>query len=79
MTKLKLDDVIENKPIKMTIEFPAEVYADLLDYAAVISEGKKEARPKPDQLVVPMISRFMATDRAFAKERRSAQVTLDPG
>lgn len=73
MTKLKLDDVIEDKPVKMTIEFPAEVYADLLDYAAVISEGKKDAKPKPEKLVVPMIARFMATDRAFAKARRNAQ------
>lgn len=73
MTKLKLDDVIEDKPVKMTIEFPAEVYADLLDYAVVISEGKKEAQPKPEKLVVPMVSRFMVTDRAFAKARRKAQ------
>ena len=70
MTKLKLDDVVEDKSVKMTIEFPAEVYADLLDYAAVISEGKKEAKPKPDKLVVPIITRFMVTDRAFAKARR---------
>lgn len=73
MTKLKLDDVIEDKPVKMTIEFPAEVYADLLDYAAVISEGKKESEPQPEKLVVPMLSRFMATDRAFAKARRTIQ------
>ena len=73
MTKLKLDDVIEDKPVKMTIEFPAAVYADLLDYAAVISVDKTAAKPKPEKLVVPMISRFMATDRAFAKARRSAQ------
>lgn len=79
MTKLKLDDVLEDKPVKMTIEFPAEVYADLLDYTAVISDAKKEARPKPEMLVVPMVSRFMATDRAFGKARRNAQVTPDAG
>ena len=73
MTKLKLDDVIEDKPVKMTIEFPAAVYADLLDYAAVISDGKTEAMPKPEKLVVPMISRFMATDRVFSQARRKAQ------
>ena len=73
MTKLKLDDVIEDKPVKMTIEFPAEVYADLLDYASIISADKKEAKPRPEKLVVPMISRFMATDRAFAKAKRLVQ------
>ena len=73
MTKLKLDDVIEDKPVKMAIEFPAEVYADLQVYAAVISEGQKDVKPKPEKLVVAMISRFMATDREFKKLRGKAQ------
>ncbi|ATW05279.1 DUF2274 domain-containing protein [Sphingorhabdus sp. YGSMI21] len=79
MTKLKLDDVIEDKPVKMTIEFPAEIYSDLLDYATVISADKKEAKRKPEKLVVPMISRFMATDRALAKARRAVQKASGAG
>ncbi|HEY9090237.1 DUF2274 domain-containing protein [Parasphingorhabdus sp.] len=74
MTKLKLDDVIEDKPVKMTIEFPAEVYSDLQDYAAVISEGHKDVKLKPEKLIVAMISKFMATDREFKKLRRKVQV-----
>lgn len=76
MTKLKLDDVIEDKPVKVTIEFPANIYADLMDYAAVISEGQKDVKPKPEKLVVAMISRFMATDREFKKLRGKAQARL---
>ena len=79
MTKLKLDDVIEDKPVKATIEFPAEVYADLLDYAAVISAGQSGEKPNPEKLVIPMIARFMATDRAFAKARRKNQTAPSAG
>jgi len=79
MTKLKLNDVIEDKPVKITIEFPADVHADLLDYAAIINGGKKEGMPRPEKLVVPMISRFMATDRAFAKARRKTQAAPAAG
>jgi hypothetical protein len=46
------------------------VHRDLVAYAQALSrETGKTAEPA--QLVGPMLTRFMATDRAFAKWRRS--------
>lgn len=43
----------------------------------VLGQTNGPTAPEPSKLIVPMIERFMATDRAFAKARRdrAAQVT----
>ena len=70
MTKLKLSAIPDDKAVKLTVELPAAVYRDLTAYAEVISRESGQAAPEPVKLIVPMIQRFMATDRAFAKARR---------
>ena len=35
MTKLKLGPIHDDKPVKLTVELPADVHRDLCDYAAV--------------------------------------------
>lgn len=70
MPKLKLTSVPDDRPVKVTIELPAAVYRDLAAYAEVIGREGGQATPEPAKLIVPMIQRFMATDRAFAKVRR---------
>lgn len=79
MTKLKLDDIVEDKPVKLTIALPAEVHDDLVAYAAVLSEGQGEPSPEPAKLIIPMITRFMQADREFAKARRAAQARAVSG
>jgi hypothetical protein len=69
MAKLKLTNVPDDKPIKMTVDLPAAVYRDLTAYAEVIGQESGQAAPQPGKLIVPMLQRFMATDRAFAKLR----------
>jgi len=77
MTKLKLSAIPDDKAVKLTIELPAAVYRDLTAYAEVIGRANGQAGPEPVKLIVPMIQRFMATDRAFVKARRErAQSTL---
>ncbi len=71
MTKLKLGPLADDKPIKVAVEFPASVHRDLVVYAEVLSRVTGQAVSDPAKLIVPMIERFMATDRAFAKARRS--------
>ncbi len=75
MMKLKLGPIADDKPVKVAIEFPAAVYRNLQAYAALLARtGSDEATgepPDPAKLIVPMVERFMATDRAFAKARRS--------
>lgn len=81
MTKLKLGPLADDKPVKATIELPAAVHRDLLAYAEVLGRTTGHAVTDPFKLIAPMIERFMATDRAFAKARRtepsSAQTTSE--
>jgi hypothetical protein len=71
MTKLKLGPLSDDKPVKVTVELPATVHRDLVAYAAVLGRTTGQAVAEPSKLIAPMIERFMATDRAFAKARRN--------
>jgi hypothetical protein len=69
MTKLKLGLLVDDKPVKLTIELSAQVHRDLMAYAEVLAAESGHVID-PSKLVAPMLARFMATDRAFAKARR---------
>lgn len=70
MTKLKLGAIAEEKPVKVTIELPAAVHRDLIAYAEALAQETGQGVSDPLKLIVPMIQRFMATDRGFARARR---------
>lgn len=72
MTKLKLGPVADDKPVKVTLELPAPVHRDLVAYAEVLGRMTGQVVSDPVKLVVPMLQRFMATDRVFAKARQNA-------
>ncbi len=73
MAKLKLGPLIDEKPVRLTVELPAQVHRDLVAYAEVLGrETVTDAPVEPAKLIGPMLARFMSTDRAFAKARRSA-------
>ena len=72
MIKLKLGALADDKPVKLTVELPAAVHRDLVAYAEVLGCATGQTAPDPAKLIVPMIERFMATDRVFAKARRAA-------
>lgn len=69
--KLKLSTIPDDKPIKLSIELPAAVHRDLLAYADVMARDSGGTAPEPARLIAPMLQRFMATDRAFARLRKS--------
>lgn len=69
MTKLKLGPIADDKPVKITAELPAALHRDLIDYGRLLAEGG--AAIEPGKLIVPMLERFIATDRGFAKARRT--------
>jgi hypothetical protein len=73
MAKLKLGPIIEDKPVKLTVELPAAVHRDLLAYAEVLARETGQGIAEPAKLIVPMLTRFMATDRVFARIRRATQ------
>jgi len=69
MAKLKLGPLIDDKPVRLTIELPAQVHRDLAAYAEVL--GRESGQTvEPGKLIAPMLARFMATDRAFARLKR---------
>lgn len=79
MPKLKLTRVPDDKSVKLTVELPAAVFRDLAAYAEAIGRENGQAAPDPAKLIAPMIQRFMATDRAFARVRREHQITPPAG
>ncbi len=73
MTKLKLGPLVDDKPVKLNVELPASVHRDLVAYAEQLARITGTAGPiEPVKLIAPMLERFMATDRVFAKARRIA-------
>ncbi|MBN8483860.1 MAG: DUF2274 domain-containing protein [Sphingomonadales bacterium] len=73
MTRLKLADLADEKPVRLTVEVSARLHRELVSYAAALNGGDAKGAPAPERLIGPMIERFIATDRSFAKTRRSAQ------
>lgn len=70
MAKLKLGPIADDKPVKVTVELPAQLHRDLVEYAEILARESGQSAADPVRLVVPMLERFIATDRGFAKARR---------
>lgn len=71
MTKLRLGPLPDDKPVKVTLELPAAVHRDLVAYADVLARETGQPVGDPTRLIAPMLERFIAGDRAFARARRS--------
>jgi hypothetical protein len=72
IAKLKIEALPDDKPVKVSVELPASVYRDLSAYARAVASESGQPINHPGKLIAPMLARFMATDRAFKKLRRSA-------
>lgn len=70
MAKLKLGPIVDERPVKVTLELPAALHRDLVAYAEILATETGQPVTDPTRLVVPMLERFIATDRGFAKSRR---------
>jgi hypothetical protein len=70
MPKLRIGALPDDKPVKVTTELPAPIHRDLVAYAEAMARENGQ-RIDPAKLIAPMLARFMATDRAFAKARRA--------
>lgn len=73
MAKLKLGAIADDKPVKVTVELPAALHRDLKAYAEALGREQGQTISDPMKLIVPMLERFIATDRGFAKARRSRE------
>ena len=79
MAKLKIEAIHDDKPVKVNLELPASVHRDLVAYAEAMGSQSGQPIGDPIKLIVPMLNRFMATDRAFAKSRRLRQASKGSG
>lgn len=70
MAKLKLGPIADDKPVKVTLELPAALHRDLAAYAEILGREAGQPFADPIRLIVPMLERFMATDRGFVRARR---------
>lgn len=73
MAKLKLAPLADDKPVKVTLELPASLHRDLVAYAAILGREAGEVASDPVRLIVPMLERFIASDRGFARARRETE------
>ena len=73
MAKLKIGTLPDDKPVKVSLELPASVHRDLVAYAKALASESGQPISDPGKLIAPMLARFMATDRAFAKARHARE------
>lgn len=79
MTRLKLADLANEKPVRITVELSARLHRDLFAYAVAINGGEAKGAPSIERIVPPMLERFIATDREFTKARKGLQSRLIDG
>ena len=77
MTRLKLSDLADEKPVRLTIELTARLHRDLLGYAVAVNGGEAKGAPAAERLVPPMLERFIASDRQYARARRTTAKPSD--
>ena len=70
MPKLRIGALLDDKPVKVTTELPTAVHRDLVAYADAVARESGQSID-PAKLIAPMLARFMATDRGFARTRRT--------
>jgi hypothetical protein len=78
MAKLKLGTILDERPVRLTIELSAAVHRDLVVYGTALGRETGRGAVEPAKLIGPMLARFMATDRAFANARRNETVSVRP-
>lgn len=71
MAKLKIGSIENDRPVKVSVELPASLHRNLVAYAEILGREAGQPPADPVRLIVPMLERFIATDRGFAKALRS--------
>ena len=72
MSRLRLGPILEEKPVKLTIELPGALFRQLGDYARVHAAENGLTEPvSVERLIAPMIERFIMSDRGFVRRHKS--------
>ena len=79
MTRLKLSDLADEKPVRLTIELSARLQRELAAYAMAVNGGETKGAPTIERIIPPMLERFVSADREFAKARKRSQPISSAG
>ena len=70
MPKLKLGPIADDKPVKVTVDCLPAFIATSSPMPTSSAARPGDQSPIRCSLIVPMLERFIATDRGFVKARR---------
>lgn len=70
MATLKLTAIDDDKPVRISVDLPAGLHRDLTVYGEAMGSAAGGGAVEPHKLIVPMLQRFIASDRGFASVRR---------
>lgn len=70
MSKLRLGPILDEKPVRVSIELSAQLYRDLTAYGSAIARESGQSNVEPTKLIAPMLEKFIRGDKAFAKMRK---------
>ncbi|WP_278741711.1 DUF2274 domain-containing protein [Acetobacter fabarum] len=70
---LKIREIPDERPVRMTVTVPADLHRDLLAYAALLSGN--DGATDPARLVALMLRQFIMSDKGFARARRKEKGT----
>lgn len=74
MSKLRLGPIIEEKPVRLTIELPGALFRQLASYAEAHAQATGLGKPLPaERLIPPIVEKFIASDRGFTRTRRASE------
>ncbi|QRZ15781.1 DUF2274 domain-containing protein [Paracoccus methylovorus] len=65
MVKLKLGPVIDDKPVKVTVELPAGLHRNMTPYGEILGCTAGQGAVEPVHLIMPILEPFLAMDRGF--------------
>lgn len=78
MTKLRLGPIADDRPIRVTVELPAAVHRDLVEYGRLLARESGQIEIGPAKLIPSMLAHFMDGDRGFRKQRGKAPLGGGP-
>ncbi|MDB5579064.1 MAG: hypothetical protein JWR80_4240 [Bradyrhizobium sp.] len=71
MVGLRLGPLVDDKPVRITLDLPASLHRDLVAYVAAHAEATGQAPVPAQKIIAAMLANFMDNDRAFMAVRRS--------